>query len=583
LIGAVPGTLVFVVLGYLYSHQVFAQTWFYIGVGTVISAVFLEPYFASPQSAVGNGVATMAAVVASTRSPVNLLWWILFGIAGTLAASGAFAAAASESSRAKQHAFQLASRGGRALVLGAAALVLSVLTAGESRTPRVELFALAVAALLASIAGDWPRIWLRSVRQVETATVVAAVGPRMLLVAAPSHDLKIGEVLEVKRGIATARASVVARMPHTTGLRYSLALNQEWTAVCSGFPAEVTIGREAEDATLVGAAASGTTEKRIEFEPFSTIEIGGPLKVESPDGPLLYQVTSLELVNAEWAGSRAVVGRARARLVGRPTDNRITGLTHLPPAHDLIHDASDVAGGLEAGYYEVGKMKGTDVSIGLRADAPRRGHIAILGMSGMGKTVAATRLAAAFGATSPVVALDTTGEYIPRLGFKKWVLNDFASMGAFAYEPAGDPPEKAKELISAFMTAGSNEFKVGSEPTPRVVLLEEAHVFVPEWQFATKAQQGHVNRTAQLVMQARKFGLTFVVVSQRTAVVSKSVISQCENYIVLKTLDQTGLEYLETLVGRELRDALPKLERFEALCVGPAFNSDEPVIVSLTP
>ena len=33
----------------------------------------------------------------------------------------------------------------------------------------------------------------------------------------------------------------------------------------------------------------------------------------------------------------------------------------------------------------------------------------------------------------------------------------------------------------------------------------------------------------------------------------------------------------------ELRDAIPRLQRFEAMCVGPAFNSEMPVIVNLSP
>jgi DNA helicase HerA-like ATPase len=115
------------------------------------------------------------------------------------------------------------------------------------------------------------------------------------------------------------------------------------------------------------------------------------------------------------------------------------------------------------------------------------------------------------------------------------------------------------------------------------MLLEEAHTFVPEWNFALRNQQDQVALTTRAIMQARKYGITILMVSQRTAVVSKSALSQCENYIILKTLDGTSLEYLEGLVGPEMRDAIPGLDRFEAICVGPAFNADEPVIVTLSP
>jgi len=216
-------------------------------------------------------------------------------------------------------------------------------------------------------------------------------------------------------------------------------------------------------------------------------------------------------------------------------------------------------------------------------DADRRGHIAILGMSGMGKTAVAQRICSTLGSDHVVVALDTTGEYRSHLSFPDWSDSDFDSVGHFVYEPKGDPPDKAAVFIERCMSAGAAEYQSGDRPTPRVVLLEEAHTFLPEWNVALRAQQERVAFSTRMIMQARKFGLTFVIVSQRTAVVAKSALSQCENYIIFKTLDQTGLEYLESLVGSEMREAIPSLERYEAMCVGPAFNSDAPVIISLDP
>jgi len=111
--------------------------------------------------------------------------------------------------------------------------------------------------------------------------------------------------------------------------------------------------------------------------------------------------------------------------------------------------------------------------------------------------------------------------------------------------------------------------------------LEEAHSFIPEWNFATRGQQDQVTFTTRMIMQARKFGISFLIVSQRTAVVSKSGLSQCENYVVLRTIDETSLGYMEAVVGPDLRHAIAGLAKYEALCVGPGFNADGPVIVTL--
>ena len=60
-------------------------------------------------------------------------------------------------------------------------------------------------------------------------------------------------------------------------------------------------------------------------------------------------------------------------------------------------------------------------------------------------------------------------------------------------------------------------------------MLEEAHAFLPEWNFTLQKSETNVAYSTRMIMQARKFGLTFMIVSQRTAVVSKSALSQCED------------------------------------------------------
>lgn len=582
LLSALPALALFTIAGRLVTPDVFSQSWFYVGLGTVLSATFVEPFFTKPQDAIVNAAGGVGAFVGVVKSPVEGLWWSYLAFVLLAGSAGLLASISQESRQLKWSAFSFASRFGRAVVVGTTALVLIVITEAARGTPDFEFLAVGTGLLLAGIAVDWSRLILRVAGRTESTTVLAAVGPRMLLSAAPGHDLSIGEVVELTQGGVTTPASVVARMPHASGLRYQLALEAEWTAVCAGFPTEVALCSRGSDSTLVGVVAEGTTERRIVFEPFRPLSIGTPLRLNVGDHWLLYQVARLELVASEWAGARAVVGQAVARLVGRPEGDHLRGGAYLPRAHDLIHEAQGATGSLPSGYFEIGRIKETCIPIGLRVDAGRRGHIAVLGMSGMGKTAVAQRISRAYGEMSPVIAPDTTGEYTSRLGFPRWSDGDLTTQGHFVYEPAGDPPTKAAQFIRACMSAGHEEYKNGETPVSRVVLLEEAHGFIPEWNFAQRYQQDQVSESARMIMQARKLGLTFVIVSQRTAVVTKSALSQCENYIILKTIDQTSLEYLETLVGSELREALSRLERFEALCVGPGFNSDEPVIVSLT-
>ncbi len=65
--------------------------------------------------------------------------------------------------------------------------------------------------------------------------------------------------------------------------------------------------------------------------------------------------------------------------------------------------------------------------------------------------------------------------------------------------------------------------------------------------------------------------------------ISKSALSQCESYIILRTLDETSLQYVEGVLGPEFRETIVGLSRYQAVCVGPAFSTATPVVVNLSP
>lgn len=576
------GFVAFALLGVTATEHAWDQPWFFVGLGIAVSATFLEPYFGTPRAAIANAAAGIGACVGADVGAIEELWIVLAGFFGTVMLAGV-TAAASAPAPLTLIARQFASRFGRAAVIGGAVLFLIVLTEADAGRG-FELLIVASAILVASVSFDWAALWSRLRRPQEAATALAAIGPRMLLVAAASRVFREGDSVEVDAGSAgVTDGHIVARMPHADGLRYRIALAEEWTTVSRGFPQDLTLRKRHGSADLVGAAGAGSTEQVAEFEVFRDLTVGDPLVMQSRKQTLLYQVARLRLTEAAWSGSQVLLPHATARLVGCPDGTWIRSLTHLPRPHEPICRARDLTGGLPSGFYRVGKVKGTDIPLGLRVDADRRGHIAILGMSGMGKTAVAQRICSRLGSDHVVVALDTTGEYESRLLFSAWGQDDFDTVGHFVYQPTGDPADRAASFIEQCMRAGATEYQSGNPPKRRVVLLEEAHTFLPEWNVALRAQQERVAFSTRMIMQARKFGLTFVLVSQRTAVVSKSALSQCENYIILKTLDQTGLEYLESLVGAEMRHAIPNLERYEAMCVGPAFNSMAPVIASLDP
>ncbi len=113
------------------------------------------------------------------------------------------------------------------------------------------------------------------------------------------------------------------------------------------------------------------------------------------------------------------------------------------------------------------------------------------------------------------------------------------------------------------------------------VVLEEAHTVIPEWNFIgveEKKAQSLVNSISQIALQGRKYGVGFVVVAQRTANVSKTVLTQCNSIIAFQQFDKTSADFLLNYMGTEMVAALPSLRFRQAVAVGKAFRSGVPMI-----
>jgi hypothetical protein len=580
---ALVGLVIFSGLGRWFDPGFFSSVTFGIGIGTFASATFLEPFFTRPQDALVNCLAGVVAFIAIPKAPEKALWIAWVGLLAVVLA-GALAAVLirDDTNLAKWAGRRVSAIFGRAVVVGPTALLLDALNRAARGESHLGLLIGGIAALSAAVAVNWGRL-LQSVvtPNLETAIAIAAVGPRMLLAAATHGALEPGVPVDVK-GEGTASGTIIARLPHQQGARYEIALEGDWTTVCRSFPEEVEIVVRDEPSPIVGTVGEGSTDVTIEFGPLRPLRLGAPVVLDTDEGTLIYQVAALRLQMAAWAGASAVVPHATGRQIGLPRDGYIVAIDYLPAPHQPVRESPTLVADLPAAFLRIGRVKGTEIPIGILRDHLLRGHLAILGMSGMGKTAVAQRIASELGQAELVVALDLTGEYARRLGFPAWQQNLDAT-GRSVYEPVGDPTFRAAELVKQLMQHAAQEYQANQQPRPRNVLLEEAHSFIPEWNFVTPNQRDNVNDTTRMIMQARKYGLRFIIVSQRTAVVSKSALSQCDNYIVFRTIDHTGLEYIESLAGSAFRDTLSNLRKYEALCMGPAFNSDQPVIIELDP
>jgi hypothetical protein len=126
---------------------------------------------------------------------------------------------------------------------------------------------------------------------------------------------------------------------------------------------------------------------------------------------------------------------------------------------------------------------------------------------------------------------------------------------------------------------------VATEPssTARVCLvLEEAHALVPEWSStAYEPDRQASNGTAQAILQGRKFGLGVLIITQRTANVTKTVLNQCNTVFAFRIFDATGMEFLSNYIGNAYANILSSLAERQLVLFGRASSSPNPVMVQV--
>lgn len=284
---------------------------------------------------------------------------------------------------------------------------------------------------------------------------------------------------------------------------------------------------------------------------------------------------------------------------------------------------------------KLGALINTKLDIFLDLNDAITYHTAILGMTGKGKTELALDVvkAASLGGAK-VFCVDFTGEYRARLaevnptsleldetktkeldeklfavdsgefkaGKEKIALKQFTegiiedvrkSVDGFLRPEGGaigvfELPEitNTKAMLRAtelYLSCIMEWAKTHRQARQILVVLEEAHTIIPEssgsgFDFDT---QWIVGRIAQIALQGRKYGVGLLLMSQRTALVSKSVLSQCGTYITFGLVDKTSLDYLTNVYSAEHVAIIPNLPARRALVFGKALKCERPVLIEV--
>ena len=282
--------------------------------------------------------------------------------------------------------------------------------------------------------------------------------------------------------------------------------------------------------------------------------------------------------------------------------------------------------------YVVGCIPNTNYPVIINKEYAVTHHTAILGVTGSGKSVFARNLInqIADGETKAVI-VDLTGEYKEKIPGLSSIVTDAEakaiakSIDTLAQENAKfanqrnqatiKDNEKAIKVafggaIKRFLESDANKivfelseisnntssleytkwffwvlFNIakhyGNYGKRVCVVLEEAHTIIPEISsmgVSDNASKATVNSIAQIALQGRKYNIGFIVIAQRTANVSKTVLTQCNSVVVFQELDRTTSDFLSNYMGKSFVEILPTLKSRTAIAMGKAFRSTAPMI-----
>lgn len=120
------------------------------------------------------------------------------------------------------------------------------------------------------------------------------------------------------------------------------------------------------------------------------------------------------------------------------------------------------------------------------------------------------------------------------------------------------------------------------------LVLEEAHTLIPEnigvGGYYSDSQVV-IDKISQIALQGRKYNVGFILISQRTATVKKTILNQCNTMLSFRAYDKTSFDFLENYYGEKYVKEIIHLKNHGSsrhiLLAGKAVVADRPLIVEI--
>jgi DNA helicase HerA-like ATPase len=107
--------------------------------------------------------------------------------------------------------------------------------------------------------------------------------------------------------------------------------------------------------------------------------------------------------------------------------------------------------------------------------------------------------------------------------------------------------------------------------TPFAIICDEAHLYLPVKEDSDAVEKQALATFERLAKEGRKYGVSIVAVSQRPSDVSRTILSQCNNFLALRLTNESDQNVVKRLMPDSMAGVvsiLPLLDVGEALMLG---------------
>ncbi len=109
--------------------------------------------------------------------------------------------------------------------------------------------------------------------------------------------------------------------------------------------------------------------------------------------------------------------------------------------------------------------------------------------------------------------------------------------------------------------------------TPLCIVCDEAHIYLPADRSDSPVHRVALEAFEMIAKEGRKYGVCLTIVSQRPSDVSRTILSQCNNFVIMRLTNDQDQEVISRVVPGALAaitGLLPLLDVGEAIVVGDA-------------